>query len=323
MNRRELIGLLSGATAAWPLPLPAQEHGRDYRLGFLVPVARNSPGVVAFLDELKTNGFVEGHNVHVLPDGFEVPNEQISEVAARLVRAQPHVVLPGGDLATRAVRQATKTIPILAMTEDVVASGFATSIARPGGNITGINLLSPELDGKRLEILVEALPGVQRAAILADATITPAGHLASLQSLARSRGTIVQAISISGADQIARAVAEARASGDEAINVLSSPMLYLNRRIIYDSVAELRLPTIYQWPEMAKEGAFMAYGPRFPQLFRQRARMAIKILRGAKPADIPIEQPTNIELAINLKTAKSLDLTIPPSLLARADEVFE
>ena len=322
MRRREFIAIL-GTAVAYPIVARAQDLGRTYRLAFLVPVARHSPGVVAFLDELRINGFVEGQNLHVLPDGFEARNEQISELAASLVGARPDVVLPGGDLAIRAIQRASLTIPVLAMTEDIVASGFAASIGRPGGNTTGISLLSPELDGKRLEVLIEALPGVHRTAVLADAMITPARHLETLQNVLRSRGTGVAVVSVSAADEIAKSINDARASGVEAINVLSSPMLYLNRQTIYSRVAELRVPTIYQWPEMAKEGGFMAYGPRFPQLFRQRARMAIKVLRGIKPADIPVEQPTNIELAINLKTAKALGLAVPPTLLARADEVIE
>jgi putative ABC transport system substrate-binding protein len=293
-----------------------------YRLAFLVPIARSSSGVVTFLDELRVNGFVEGQNLHVLPDGFEASNEQISDLAASLVDARPDVILPGGELAVRAVLRASQTLPLVAMAEDLVASGFAASISRPGGNTTGINLLSPELDAKRLDILMEALPGVRRTAVLADATITPAHHLQALQKIAGSR-TQITVVSVSAADQIAKSIDDASASGIEAINVLSSPMLYLNRQVIFSRMAALRLPTIYQWPEMATEGGLMAYGPRFTQLFRQRARMTIKVLRGAKPADIPIEQPTNVELAINLRTAKALALTVPPILLARADEVIE
>jgi putative ABC transport system substrate-binding protein len=322
MTRREFIALLGGAAFAYALPAGAQEFGRTYRLAFLVPVARSSPGVVAFLEELRLNGFLEGQNLHVLPEGFEAQGQEISDLASSLVSARPDIILPGGDLAVRAVQRASQTLPILAMSEDLVTSGFAASIGRPGGNTTGINLLSPELDGKRLAMLLEALPGVQRPAVLADANITPAHHLEALQKIGGS-DTPVTILNVFGAEQIEKSISGARAAGIEAINVLSSPMLYLNRKTIYDVVTELRLPTIYQWPEMTSEGGFMAYGPRFTQLFRQRAKMAIKILRGAKPADIPIEQPTNIELAINLKTAKALGLTIPPTLLARADEVIE
>ena len=258
----------------------------------------------------------------MLPDGFEATNEQMVALAASLVAARPDVILPGGDLATRAVLRDSAAIPIVAMAEDLVASGFAASIRRPGANTTGINLLSPELDGKRLELLVEALPRVRHVAVLADATITPAQHLQALQKVPGARAETV-VIKVSAADQIAAVIDEAKAAGVEAINVLSSPMLYLNRHTIYDRVASLRLPTIYQWPEMAAEGGFMAYGPRFAQIFRQRARIAIKVLRGAKPADIPIEQPTNVELTINLRTARALGLTVPPALLARAVEVIE
>jgi putative ABC transport system substrate-binding protein len=318
-----LIAGIGGATiVACPVAVCAQEPGRVYLLAFLVPVARTSSGVLAFMDELRVNGFVEGRNLRVLPDGFEASNEQIAALASSLVAARPDVILTGGDLATRAALRDNPTLPIVAMAEDLVASGFADSIRRPGGNTTGINLMSLELDAKRLDLLLEALPKARRVAVLADATITPAQHLLALQNVSGSRAQTV-VLGVSSADQIAATIDRAKASGVEAINVLSSPMLYLNRRTIYDRVASLRLPTIYQWPEMAAEGGFMAYGPRFAQLFRQRARIAIKILRGAKVADIPVEQPANVELTINLRTARALGLTVPPTLLARAAEVID
>ena len=322
MNRRDVIAGLGAIVLAAPRA-SAQGDVKTYRLAFLVPVSRHSPGVVAFLDELRANGIIEGRNLQIVPEGFEAPTDQISKLAAALVSAQPDVILPGGDVATRAVLMASQTIPVVAMTEDIVASGFAASIGRPAGSTTGISLLSPELDGKRLEILMEALPGARRTAVLADAAITPERHLESLRQAAQLRGREVTFVRVVAANEIAKSLDEARASGVDAVNVLSSPMLYLHRQIIFDRVMDLRVPTIYQWPEMAKEGGLMGYGPRFHQLFRQRARITLKILNGAKPGDVPIEQPTNIELAINLNTSKALGLDLPPALLARADEVIE
>jgi putative ABC transport system substrate-binding protein len=322
MRRREFNMLIGGALAAWPLAARSQEPGRVYRLGCLIPVARQAAVIVAFFDELGRYGFAEDHNLSVLPGGFEVRNEQISELAAALVKAAPDVILAGGDLAIRALQKETRTIPINGMTEDMVAAGLVASLARPGGNTTGISLLSPELDGKRQEILLEAVPSARRIAALADSTTTPAHHLQSLQDAARSRGISLAVLGVSGDEGIAPALNEARAAGAEAINVLSSPMLFLHRATILQCMAELRLPAIYQRPEMADEGALIAYGPPFTQLFRQRARMIVKTLRGTKPADIPVEQPTKFEFVINLKAAKQIGLTIPPNVLVRANKVI-
>jgi putative ABC transport system substrate-binding protein len=286
-------------------------------------VARQSPAIVAFFDELHLNGFIEGQNLSVIPDGFEVRNEQIAEVATALVRSAPDVILSGGDVAIRVLQQATGTIPILGMTEDMVAAGHVASLARPGGNTTGISLLSPELDGKRQDILLEAVPGARRIAALADSNSMSHRHLQSLQDATTSRGVELVIANVSGPEAIAPAIKAARASGVEARNVLSSPMLFLNRRTIFASAADLRLPTIYQWPEMAVEGGLLAYGPRFTQLFRQRAQMVVKVLRGARPADIPVEQPARFELVINLKVGKAIGHEVPAGLVLRADEVIE
>jgi putative ABC transport system substrate-binding protein len=327
MRRREFITLLGGAAAAhsvlWPLGARAQEAGRTYRLGFLIPVARQAPAILAFFDELRLNGFIEGQNLSVVSEGFEVRNEQVAEVAEALVKATPDAILSGGDVAIRALQQVTRAIPILGMTEDMVGAGLVASLARPGGNTTGISLLSPELDGKRQEILMEAVPRARRIAALADSAGTSPRHLQPLQEATRSRGVELAIVSAARGEEIVPAIDAARASGAEALNVLSSPMLFLNRRIIFDRVAEMRLPTIYQWPEMAKEGGLLAYGPRFTQLFRQRARMVLKVLRGAKPTDLPVEQPDRFELVVNLKVGKAIGHEVPAGLVLRADEVIE
>ena len=321
ISRREFIALLGGALA-WPVAARAQEGGPTYRLGFLIPVARQSPDV-AFFDELHLNGFIEGRNLSIVPAGFEVTNEHIAELAEALVKAAPDAILSGGDVAIRALQQATRTIPILGMTEDMVASGLVASLARPGGNTTGISLLSPELDGKRQDILMDAVPGTRQIAALADAAGTSSRHLQSLQDAARSRNVELSIVSVAGPEEIVPAISAARDSGAEALNVLSSPMLFLNRRNIFKCVTQLRLPTIYQWPEMAEEGGLLAYGPRFTQLFRQRAGMVVRVLRGAKPTDLPVEQPARFELVINLKVGKAISHQIPAALVLRADEVIE
>jgi putative ABC transport system substrate-binding protein len=206
----------------------------------------------------------------------------------------------------------------------MVAAGLVTSLARPGGNTTGISLLSPELDGKRQDILMEAVPGSRRMAALADSNVTPPRHLEALQKAARARGVELIVFGVSKPEQIAPAINDAKASGAEALNFLATPLFGgSHRRAVIERVAALRLPAIYQWPEMAEEGGLAAYGPRQTQIFRQRAQMVVKILRGAKPSDIPVEQPTHFELVINLQTAKAIGYEVPAGLVLRADKVIE
>ena len=203
------------------------------------------------------------------------------------------------------------------------SGGLVNSLARPGGNTTGISILATELDGKRQEILIEAVPGLRRMAVLADSK-RPVTKLQALQDAARARGVELSIHQIASAEEITAAIDAAKASGAAALNVLSSPFLYGNRQIIMQRVAALRLPAIYQFPEEAEEGGFVAYGPRVVQIFRElMAEQLVKLLRGIKPADIPVEQPTKFELVINLKTANAMGVTVPATLVARADKVIE
>jgi putative ABC transport system substrate-binding protein len=323
LRRREFITLLGGAAAAWPLAVRAQEAGRVYRLGFLVPHAREAPWIVALFDELRLSGFIEGQNLIVVPDGFNARDDQLAERVAAIVNAAPDAIVSGADLATRALQQATRTIPLIGMTEDMVAAGLVDSLARPGGNTTGISLLSPELDGKRQDILMEAVPGARRMAALADSRVTPMRHLQTLQEAARARGLELSIFGVTKLEEIVPAIDNAKASGAEALNVLATPPFFANSRIIIERVTALRLPAIYQWPDMAEQGGLAGYGPRFTQIYRQRARMVVKVLRGAKPADLPVEQPTVFELVINLQAAKAIGHQVPAALVLRADKVIE
>jgi putative tryptophan/tyrosine transport system substrate-binding protein len=322
MQRRGFIGLLGGM-AAWPFAAHAQEAGRTYRIGFLLPTPRESPAVVALFDELRLNGFIEGQNLTVLPGGFGVPNDQIASVAASLVAASPDVIDAGPELPLRALQKLTRTIPLIGLSEDMVGTGLVVSLARPGGNITGISLLSPELDGKRQELLIEAVPGVRKIAILADANVTEPAHLQELQDAARGRGIEVLVRGVAKRGDVIAAINDVKASGAQAINFLSTPMFSVNAADFIRHVTSLHLPSIYQWPEDAEDGALIAYGPRYLEMYRERARMTVKVLRGAKPADIPVEQPTLFELVINLKTAKAIAQEVPSGLLQRADKVIE
>ncbi len=323
MKRREFITLLGGTAVAWPLGAGAQDAGRTYRIGFLLPSTRDSPAVVALFDELRLNGFVEGQNLVVIPGGFGVPNDQIAVVVASLVAASPDVIVAGPELPLRALSLATQTSPVVGMTEDMVADGLVASFDRPGGNITGISLLSPELDGKRQEILIEATPGVRKIAVLADANVAKPVHLAQLQQAAQSHGVEALVRGVAKRDDVLSAINDVKASGAQAINFLATPMFSVNATEFNRQVMTLRLPSIYQWPENAEDGALIGYGPRFTEIYRERARIAAKVLRGAKPADIPIEQPTRFELVINLKTAKAIGHEVPSGLLSRADKVIE
>jgi ABC-type uncharacterized transport system substrate-binding protein len=324
MKRREFITLIGGATAAKMLPVQAQELGRLYRLGSLHSAPREAPHQVAFFDEVRRLGFVEGQNLIVDWGGFGLRVDAFDEHARALVKARVDVIVVGGDAAVRAAQHATSEIPILGLTDDMVGQGFVRSLAKPSGNTTGVTILSAELDGKRQEILIEAMPRISRIAALVDSTITAPWHLEELAGAARGRGITLSLHSVGRPEEITAAIDAAKASGAEALNVLASALLFNNRTIIFERVAALRFPAVYQWPEIADQGGLIGYGPRIIQLYRDvMARQVVKLMRGAKPADIPVEQPTKYELVINLKTAKALGLDIPPPLLARADEVIE
>ena len=327
LKRREFITLLGGAAAAWPLAARAQEAGRTYRLGFLVPTPRQSPAVLALFDELRLNGFIEGQNLDVILGGFEAGNEHLAELAAALVKAAPDAILAGSEVPVRALQSLTRTIPLVGMTEDMVAEGLVASLARPGGNITGVSLLSPELDGKRQDLLIEAVPGARRIAAMADSKTTPPHHLQALQQGARSRGVELAIFEVGGPQEIASAIDAAKAAGVEALNFLATPLFSApgtqNNRVVMERVATVRLPAIFQWPEIAEAGALAGYGPRITDTYRQRARMLVKIFHGIKPANIPVEQPARFELVINLKAAKAIGYEVPASLVLRADKVIE
>jgi putative tryptophan/tyrosine transport system substrate-binding protein len=326
MRRRDFIKVIAGSAAIRSLPVRAQER-RTYRLGFLVPTPPTAPAVRAFFDELRQNGFAEGDNLTVIPGGFEVTDNHLAERAAALINAAPDAIVAGPELPLHALQALTHTVPVVGMSEDMVAAGFVESLARPGGNITGISLLSPELDGKRQDILIEMVPEARRIGAIADGRVTPTFHSEALQQAARSRGVELSIFSVKEPKEIKSAIGSAKASGCEAINFLASPMFSLpgsrNYEVVVEAIAAARLPAIFQWPETAEAGSLAGYGPRFNDTYRQRARVVARIFRGASPADIPVEQPARFELVINLKAANAIGLNVPASLVARADEVIE
>jgi putative tryptophan/tyrosine transport system substrate-binding protein len=325
MKRREFIALISslisGAVVAWPRGLMAQPATRVYRIGVLVPFPA---GVLAsFFDVLRQLGFVEGHNLTIDGRGFAASYEKFPAIAAELVKAKVDAILCAGDTAIRAAQATTTTIPIVAGTDDMVGAGLVRSLARPGGNTTGVSILAADLDGKRQEILFDFFPAERRMAVLADTQTTGPDRLQTLQDAAHVRGVALSIHRVERNDDISSAIEAAKGAGAAALNVLASPMLHGNRHSIIMRTTALRLPAIYQWPETAREGGLLAYGPRFSEFYRLWARQVAKVLRGANPTDLPVEQPTKFELVINLKTASTLGLDIAPTLLAHADEVIE
>jgi putative tryptophan/tyrosine transport system substrate-binding protein len=324
MRRREFIALV-GASVAWPFAALAQEPGRTYRLGCLLPLTRDAPINVAFFDELRRGGFIEGQNLTVEYRAYGLRPELISQYAAELVEARVDVItVVGKDDTVRAVQQATKTIPIVAMIGDLLGSGLVNSLAQPDSNITGVSILASEADGKRQDILIEVVPGLRLMAVLIDVSRTKPAKLDALQDAARKHNIEFSLHRVARGEEIAAAIDSAQASGAKALNILASPLFYTHRHLIMERAAAAHLPTIYEWPETAEEGGFAAYGPRFGQLFSEIVpQQIVKLFRGIKVADIPAEQPTKFELVINLKTANAMGVTVPPALLVRADKVIE
>jgi putative ABC transport system substrate-binding protein len=323
MQRREFITLLGGAAATWPLAARAQEAGRIYRLGSLQFSPRGAPWHVAFFDALRRQRFVEGQNLVGDSDGYSLRVDQLAAHAAELVKAKVDVIIAAGDPNVRAAQQATKTLAILAIAEDLVGSGFIASLAKPGGNTTGVSILTSDLNGKRQEILLEAVPGT-RIAALADINSISPQKLQELDDAGARHGVTLSIFRVAKEDEIPGALDAAKKSGAAALNVLASSLLFSARKTIIPQVAALRLPAIYQWPEIANEGGLIGYGPHITQIYGEiMSRQFAALLRGTKPADVPAEQPTKFDLAINLKTARALGIMVPSTLLTRADEVIE
>jgi putative ABC transport system substrate-binding protein len=319
MRRREFIALM-GASVAWPFAAMAQQAGRIYRLGLLILGDRN----VAFFEKLRRSGFIEGQNLKVEYRNYGPHPDLISQYAAELVKARVDVIYAAGEDAVRTLQQATKTIPIVAIGGDLLGSGFVNSLSRPDGNTTGVSILAFEADGKRQDILIEAVPGLRLMAVLADVNVTSTAKLDALQKAARAHGVEFSIHRVARGEEIAAAIDNAQASGSKALNILASPLFYTNRHLIVERAAAARLPTVWEFPETAEEGGFAAYGPRVGQLIAEiMAQQVVKLFRGIKIADIPVEQPTKFELVVNLKTAKAMGVTVPEALLVRADKVIE
>jgi putative ABC transport system substrate-binding protein len=322
MKRREFITLLGGAVVAWPLCVRAKPPTIGY-LGATTAAAERLR-TDAFVQRLRELGWIEAHTLAIEYQWGESRTERFPEIAADLVRRQVDIILVTSTAAALACKQATTVIPIVfPLTGDPLGTGLVASLARPGGNVTGLSNQAADLAGKRLEILREVVPSLRRLAILANAEYPGRIlEIADIQAAAHMLDIDVDTFEIRRAEDIAF-VFDLRKHGTEALYVVGDTLMNSNRDRISAWAMSARLPTIYVAREYVEVGGLMSYGANIPHLFSRAAELVDKILRGAKPGDIPVEQPTKFELAINLKTAKALGLELPPTLLARADEVIE
>jgi putative ABC transport system substrate-binding protein len=325
MKRREFITLIGGA-AAWPLAARAQQAGRMPTIGYLgsnSPVSQ-SAWTASFLRRLNELGWIEGRTVAVEYRWTEGRSERAVELAADLARLKVDVIITSGTANVAAAKQATSTIPIVfAAAGDPIGTGLVTSLSKPGGNVTGLSVQQSDIAGKRLDILRDALPDVRRLAIIGNVE-APASlvDMREAEAAARKIGLKVLTRHFRRSEEIAQ-VFDTLTGGADAIYVASDPVVTHNRLRINVLALGARLPTMHGIREQAVDAGFISYGTNFLDSFRRAADIVDKILRGAKPGDIPIEQPTKFELVINLITAKALGLSVPPALLARADEVIE
>jgi putative tryptophan/tyrosine transport system substrate-binding protein len=325
MQRREFITLLGGAAVAWPLAVRAQQPmpviGILYKAGQrpLLP-----PQIAAFREGLRDAGYVEGQNIIIEYRAAERP-DQLPNLAAEVVRLQVQVIVAAGSEAVRAAQDATKHIPIvMTSSSDPVGSGFVASLARPGGNITGMSVASPDLAGKRLELLREIVGEIPVIAVLWNPDDPPAVQsLKETEIAARRLGITVQTVEVRAPTDFDSALASAMTARPKALNVLTAPIMTNYASRIAEFALKNGLPAISYTEQFPKAGGLMSYGPNIPDSYRRAAVYVAKILKGAKPADLPVQQPVKFELVINLKTAKALGLAVPPTLLFRADEVIE
>jgi putative tryptophan/tyrosine transport system substrate-binding protein len=326
VKRREFITLL-GAAVAWPLAARAQQPGKIYRVGLLSPIQVGPVDArrTTLLTALAARGFVDGQNLVVVQRSADGHLERLDGLAAELKAANVDVIVTFGYPAVLAAKKSTKDIPIIVTgAGDPVATGLVDGLARPGGNITGVTELSTELSAKRLEILRDALPAIARVAMLwnaADLGMTLRYRAA--EDAARVLGLKVQTLGVREPDDFDHAFAEMTRERPDAILMVSDALTILNRKRVLEFASTNRLPTIFETGALVRDGGLMSYGPKQSDIGEIAGGLVARILRGARPADLPLELPTHFEFLINLKTAQALGVTLPPTLIARADEVIE
>ena len=313
--------------AAWGAVALAQQPKKVPRIGFLTTLSPStiSDRIEAFRQGLRELGYVEGKNIVIEWRYAEEKLDRLPALVSELVGLKVDVIVTGGTAATRPAKQATVTIPIvMAFDDDPIGSGFAASLARPGGNITGLSTQASEISGKRLELLREIVPKLSRVAVLG--TSTRPGNAQSLREVELAAGALgvkLQYLDVLSPEDIETAFRGASKGRAEAVLTLNSTVLISHRRQVADLAVKSRLPAIYYAPEFVEDGGLVTYGASITDLFRRAASYVDKILKGAKPADLPVEQPKKFEFIVNLKAAKQIDLTIPPNVLARADRVIK
>jgi putative tryptophan/tyrosine transport system substrate-binding protein len=325
MRRRDFIVLLGGA-AAWPLAVHAQ---RIYRIGMLLPnppavVARN-PRMQAFLQGLREFGWIDGQNVAIEWRFAEEQLQRLAALAGELANIPVDVIVAPSAPAAQAAKEATRTIPIVILDPgDPVGTGLVPSLARPGGNVTGVTSIAPDLATKRLALLKEAVPGITSVAVLFNAAIPPAEiAMTEMRVAAQTLNLRIESFAAQGRKGLAEAFAMITSEQANGLVVFPDPLTFSNQEAITRFALANKIPALFGAKEFVGDGGLMSYGPSYPGMFRQGAYYVDRILKGEKPANLPIEQPTRFELVINIKTAKALGLDIPPMLLARADEVIE
>jgi putative tryptophan/tyrosine transport system substrate-binding protein len=326
VKRREFITLLGGAAAAWPLAARAQQPAKLPTIGFLgtiTPVVQIR-WTEAFVRRLRELGWIEGRTIAIEFRWAEGRSERAAEIVAEFVQQKVDVIVAGGTEYLLAAKQATSVIPIVfPNVGDPVGSGLVASLARPGGNATGLSIQGTDTVGKRVELLRDVIPSLRRLAIMANiGNSAVVLEMRQVQAVARTLGLEATTLEIRGAEDISPAL-EALKSRADALYICPDPLTSTHRVRINTLALSTRLPTISGVREYVEAGGLMSYGPTFPDLFRRAADFVDKILRGTKPGDIPVEQPTKFDLVINLTTAKALGLSVPPTLLSIADEVIE
>jgi putative ABC transport system substrate-binding protein len=328
MRRRELITLLGGA-AVWPIAARAQQRERMRRIGVLMSFAADDPEsqarLTAFAQGLQESGWSDGRNVRIDYRWSAGVSDRYRTFAAELVALRPDVILASGGASVAALQQVSRTVPIVfAQVTDPVGAGYVASLARPGGNATGFTQFEFGISGKWLELLKQIAPRVTRAAVIRDPTVAAGiGQLAAIQSVAPSFGVELSAVGVSDAGEIERAITAFARDSNSGLIVVTGVSTATHRDLIVALAARHRLPAVYPYRFYVTSGGLISYGPDTVDPFRRAAGYVDRILKGEKPGDLPVQQPTKFELVLNLKTAKELGLTVPPNLLATADEVIE
>ena len=323
MRRREFIGLVGGA-AAWPLAARAQQP-KVWRIGLLAPSPPTATMLSALRDGLREHGYVEGQNLFIDVRWSQGSFEQNPDIAAELVRSRVDVIVAWTTPSVITARRATSTIPIVMVAVgDPVGLGFVASLARPGGNITGVSNISNDLTGKQVELLIDIDPGVNHVGVVANLkNPNVAIELRETEKAIRALGLQIEVVEAGAAEDFESAFARLSVQGVTGVVLLADPSLIKHRVRIAELAQKMRLPTAFQRRENVEAGGLLSYGPNLNDQFREAASYVDKLLKGAKPADLPVELPTKFDLVINLKTARALGLTVPPTLLGRADEVIE